>query len=71
MAPGSFTSDQGTHVNRIGGRFAWADLTACLDLGIESAPLDTSATITSTFASINMEVAQELNAAVSSRSPWI
>ena len=55
------------HVNRIGGRSAGADLTACLDLGIESAPRETSATITSTFASINMEVAQERNAAVSSR----
>ena len=57
-------------MNRIGGRFAGANLTACLDLGIESAPLETSATTPSTFASRNMEVAQELNAAVSSRSPW-
>ena len=28
MVPGSFTSDRGIHVNRIGGRFAGADLTA-------------------------------------------
>ena len=59
---GSFPSDLAIHGNRTGGRSAGAARSACLDLGIEAAPMATAPPTPATVASQILWAAQPTNA---------